>query len=427
MEKLQPSSLVGPRTYFIDFDPRRTRNIRDRRAWKTHVLRRIKTLLLAKRSVVCAASHLRSPLVYDFLRENPCLLEQGLLIPALRSDMQGVLDYVTSRRPLAREMRAFYADTIQEVVCWIHEPNATRFRDSLVHALKDDKSLLRVNIHGVPSQVLMDIAGRLRNTDLLTRGLLHGIIAPLETPLRRSLGRFADLVYYCSGARAVNCETAISETCYVDFSIPALLGKQSSLSEEAIFWKIFVEQTLESLNLPAIPWESLDLLSLPEIIEARTPILEAGFCERYDAMLKQAMEPVGNTLIQLALSAEILLKLRDTIASSVRSVVLSQREAFIAGQERRMRGRALRSSTALGIGLLGMLPVVGAGFGAVGSAMAGRELCLTIQEARRTSDATKARQLAIKKVISASDFQDKSILYDMVRYLGNIIGAGLWT
>ena len=352
MERLQPSSLIGPRAYFVDFDPRRTRNIRDSRVWKTHISRKIKTLLLTKRSVVCAASHLRSPLVYGFLRENPCLLERKLLIPALRSDMQGVSDYVTSRKPLAREMRAFYADTIQEVVCWAHEPNATSFRNSLVNALENDKSILRVNIHGVPPQVLTDIADRLRNADLLSRGLLHDVIDPLETPLRRLLGRFADLVYYCSGAHTVNCETAISETCYIDFSIPTLLGKQSSLSEEAVFWKIFVEQTLESLNLPAIPWESLDLLSLQDVIEARTPILEASFCERYDAMLEQAMGPVGKSLNQLTLSAENLLNLRDTIASSVRSVVLSQREAFLAGMEQRIRGRVFRSSAALGLGLL---------------------------------------------------------------------------
>lgn len=93
--RIQPQSLIGSRVYFVDFDHRRIKNIRNHKTWENHISRKFKTILLSKRSIVCAASHLKSPLVYGFIRKNSFLLEQGLLIPALRSDIEEVSDYIT--------------------------------------------------------------------------------------------------------------------------------------------------------------------------------------------------------------------------------------------------------------------------------------------------------------------------------------------
>ena len=76
---------------------------------------------------------------------------------------------------------------------------------------------------------------------------------------------------------------------------------------------------------------------------------------------------------------------------------------------------------------VGMLPIVGVGFGAVESTKAGRELILTIQESKRARDRARAREYAIERVIKESEFYDKSLLFEIVAYLRNVLAAGLVT
>ena len=70
------SQLKGPRAYFTDWNRGNlARNLATPNA-HSQVLRKLKALLLTKRSIVFAASDLASPIAIDILFQNPELLDR---------------------------------------------------------------------------------------------------------------------------------------------------------------------------------------------------------------------------------------------------------------------------------------------------------------------------------------------------------------
>ena len=60
----------------------------DRKAYRREVERRLRIILLTKKTVVCATSHLTYKFAYDLLRVNPVLLDETMMIPALWRDKE---------------------------------------------------------------------------------------------------------------------------------------------------------------------------------------------------------------------------------------------------------------------------------------------------------------------------------------------------
>lgn len=85
--QIQPSELIGPRSYFTDFDPRDTNF--DLQA----VERKLKLQLLTKDKVIIAASSLFHQTGFLFWKNHNALittLEEGIVIPALRNQFGNV-------------------------------------------------------------------------------------------------------------------------------------------------------------------------------------------------------------------------------------------------------------------------------------------------------------------------------------------------
>lgn len=424
MKLLSPKVIRGPKVYFVEFDPQKTRTVRDRNAWKIKISRRLKTLLLTKRVIVCGASHLNSRLVFEFFKENPFLFEAALLIPALRSDRSDIGGCISISGRIGEEMRHFYRDTISQVVTWEHEFNATGFKNGIVTALTDDKSILRRNLGFVEKENPEEVARRLMDFEYLSRDGLKRSMSFLDPRSRRVIGKFANLIYYLSGSRTVDCETALKNVDYLDFSIADVVKRKTHLSEDAVFWKIFIELVFESLNLPPVPEESLDLLSFEEIANIRIPIQDSKFCEEYERMLSYALDCTKHkNTTSLANSAEQLLRLRNSIHTTFKEALELQKEAFIRSRQQRNRGKVVSSAISFGVGLAGLIPGIGTAFGLVGAAQAGRELYVNIEQAITYNEILKQRERALNQIIEQSSFSEKHILFDFVGLLCQIIAT----
>jgi len=424
MKLISPSSFSGPRAYIVDFDPQKTRYIRNTETWSTALTRRLKVLLLTKKVIVCAGSHLNSQHVFRFLSNNPFLLTEGLVVPALRSDTTQVEDYITARGRMGKEMREFYRENISVVASWHHKPASDDFKNGIIRALRDSGSILRRKLADSQQQAFLDLSDRLQDTDLLSRRDLRGSLQVFDRQTRRMITRFGNLVYYVSGARAVNCETALSSIDYIDFSIGDVLQRKTNLTEEEVFWKYFIELVYHSLGVPPIPQESIDALSFEEIARLRAPLQQAGFYEEYDRILRKALDRVNVTTREsLVTSAQDVLEIRDSIAATYGECIESQKQAFFESRQGRHRAKCVVSLMSFGLGLASLIPVVGCPFGIAATATAGRELYMNVLQRRSFENKPSRLETAIRKIIEQASFSDKHLLYDMVVFLGEVVST----
>jgi hypothetical protein len=70
MRRTNPLELCGPRAYFTAFDPKIVARSGDSSELRLQCERKLKLLLLLKSRVVCAASHLSSPIAHAIFRAN---------------------------------------------------------------------------------------------------------------------------------------------------------------------------------------------------------------------------------------------------------------------------------------------------------------------------------------------------------------------
>ena len=345
MERIEPGTFFGPRTYFTHFDYRivaRTRN-RDRLA--KLIERRLKILLLTKSTVVCAASHLTSSFTFDIFRHNPVLLEESLIVPALRRDKESLDDLWDKKRTpkkLKAEMLGFYRGEVRKVVNWDLVDNSKWFRDSMLSQVTESKSVLRRNLLGLSGEQIRSLTDSIAGKELLEREQLEAVSNGWSLAQRRALLNFRDLLYHISGARVVNAESALPQENYIDYSLSDVEHHRIILSDWEVFWKLFVELAFESFNKYVVPVELLDALTFDDVLALRKVIDNSDFREKYDALIQEAIcsvVPTGQAT--LLYTAEQLLAIRDKVAAFFRAVFEKELQAFL-------RRKAVSSAGELG-------------------------------------------------------------------------------
>ena len=121
--------------------------------------------------------------------------------------------------------------------------------------------------------------------DLSVQGVIDQYAAFMPEKAKSVLKSYRSLLYHMSGARVVHSESFLPQENLVDCDV-LTAGDRSRLSEDAIFFKIFVEQALATLGRKQIPIEVLDQISLPEILTLRSVYGSSGFIEHYDKMIE---------------------------------------------------------------------------------------------------------------------------------------------
>ena len=239
--RISPSDLKGPRAYFTDWNKRSSSSNMNDEQFKHTVFRKLKALILTKRNVVFAASDLNSSIAFQILNQNPELLDKGILLPALRSD-RGSLEDVSSDPAV----RSFVLDRSVTAVSWSLEENVDWFRSRFVEELSVSNSVIRTRlIELCPSFDHSSLVVALSVNGQSIQDVVDQHANFLPAVAKTMLLNYRGLLYHMSGARVVHSESFLPQENLVDCDVLAD-GIRDRLSEETIFFKVFVEQALRT-------------------------------------------------------------------------------------------------------------------------------------------------------------------------------------
>lgn len=324
MKSIEANSLSGARAYFTGFDRHIIRKLnRSDAVLRKDIERDLKMLLLTKQQLVSGASTLTSTeFAYDLLRENPVLLSNNLILPALEAQKDSPLYYLDrAKEDVSAEkllqMRAFYERMYTDAVRWKLDDNAGWFKQKFIAGLTDTKGVLLRNLSKISKKELALITDKITSAEVLDKPLIEEVAIGLPAAEAEALRNFRDLLYQMSGARVVNCESILPQENYTDYSLADMSNRKTILSEGQIFWKLFIELFFETINKPKLPVQILDLLTFEDVVEIRKPLLQSSFTEDYNAVIRAAVQNTDRLEPkQLLMSMEELLSIRERLVVS---------------------------------------------------------------------------------------------------------------
>lgn len=362
MERINPANFYGPRAYFTDFDYKIVRLKHNKEAYRREVERKLKIILLTKNIVVCAASHLTHEFAYDLFKDNPILLNNEMVIPALREDKGHVIDYVGEQKitkSLKEDMRAFYKENVNKVVKWELVDNSVWFKENLIKELKNENSVIRRNLINISNGILSSIIGKLESQQVLSREFIIKAISDLPKSEQKILLNLVNLIYHISGARVVNCESALPQENYIDYSLADISRRKTILSETQIFWKIFLELAFETMLKENVPVELLDILTFEDIYYLRKPIEKSSFRERYDDLIRKSIQIIKkNNPDDLLFDMNELLKIKENISASFKEIFEIELYKILKKKHLEHTKKLQKSALSVGIGLAGFIPCI---------------------------------------------------------------------
>jgi len=447
MKRIDPVNFQGPRAYFTDFDYKIVRFKHYKEAYRKEVERRLKIILLTKNTVVCAASHITHEFAYNIFKDNPVLLTKGMILPALRRDIEHITDYfeegAPGKYPLAQDlgieshlketMVDFYRDHVNEVVDWELIENAAWFRERLLKALNDEHSVIRRNLIDLPKWKLDALISEIEKNDILTRELVLKGMSKWTSREQKILLNFVNLVYHMSGARVVNCETALPQESYIDYSLTDFSKHRAMLSDTQVFLKIFFELAFEILYRDILPVELLDTLSFEDIYYLRKPLQSSSFCKKYDELIQSSIRILRNTevesdkiLYDIEKPLEILEKISKTFEEAFR-----QELAEFVKKKRKETTKELRKSTlSLGLGAAGFVPYVSIIATPLSLLTSSREFFVNLNQCfksrKETKDYTsylKSKEKILHRMIEKYPVSERSALLDALDLLTSVVSV----
>lgn len=311
MKFIDPTNLKIPRAYFTEFD----RVTYSQVAWTTkdvveiklNLERKVKLLGLIKGVVIIATSHLfESELAQEFIRENPIVLKEGIILPALISKYKNFSDFLSAKREESKEreqylskdkdeINSLLSNCVDSVVKWDVQLTTKWFKQRLLQDLVDERSVLRFNLSTVPPLLIEDVASHICELESPSRGELYNIAKNSGNKvLWTRLCDYTDFVYYLSGALAVNSEGILPQENLIDFSIVDLVRRKTKLSDYEIFYRVFLN-IIKDRTQKFFPVEILDMLTFEDIIELRKSLLHSGFVEKYNVLMEKTKQRVEIT------------------------------------------------------------------------------------------------------------------------------------
>lgn len=342
MKFIEPTDLEIPRVYFTEFDRVTYVNIewtaKEVEEIKRNLKRKVKLLSLIKGVVIIATSDLfKSELSNEFIRENPILLEEGIILPALISKYTNFSDFLSAKREESKERKLYLRNdkdeintllskSVEAVVRWDGDLATKWFKQRLLQDLEDERSVLRFNLPAVPMSLIADVVSRIRELESPSRLEIYKIARNSgDKILWTRLCDYTEFIYYLSGAHAVNSEGVLPQENLIDFSIADLASGKTKLSDYEIFYRIFIS-IIKDKTQKFFPVEILDLLTFEDIVELRNTLLHSGFVNKYNRLLEKTKQRVEITdTEQLILSVdelsqfenELHLIFTDTVATEV--------------------------------------------------------------------------------------------------------------
>jgi|AntAceMinimDraft_17_1070374.scaffolds.fasta_scaffold08201_1 hypothetical protein len=427
MERILPNTFLGPRAYFTSFDYRIVKRTSNLDRLRTEVERKLKILLLLKSKIVCAASHLTSEFTYNIFKDNPYLINQGYILPAFRADKTDISELFVKKRLKNKDsVIKFYRDNIKQTVKWDLVDNSAWFKNQFVMELKDENSLIKRQLKNVSNDEIQNIINEIESVDIFSRELIDSIAKNFTRNDRALLLNFRDLIYHMSGARVVNCESALPQENYIDYDLADLSHNRTKLSDEQILWKLYFEMALETLHKKMIPIEILDILSFQDILTIRKPLLEAGFQERYDSLINKIILGMQSQSSKLLFNIneleQIRIKLKETF-DIIFEEELSQFQKKLVKSDIKELGNV---SSSVALGILGFIPGIGSIASALSVLKDSPSLIFNIGQSYTSlkslsnfEDYISKREKILREKILMANISDKSLMLEAVQHLTN--------
>jgi hypothetical protein len=447
MERINPASFYGPRAYFTDFDYRIMPFKRDKEVYRREVERRLKILLLTKNTVRCAASHMVNEFAYNLFKDNPILLTEKMIIPGLRKDLEHITDYLDEKtsagkyaprkfriaNDLKEEMKIFYREYVNKVVDWELMENTTWFRATILKALKDENSVIRRNLPSLSKGKLDSLLSEIERGEILSRGIILESISTWSKREKRILLNFVNLIYHMSGARVTNCESALPQENYIDYSLTDFSEHRVALSDTQIFLKIFFELAFETLSKHPLPVELLDLLSFEDINHLRKPIEKSLFRKKYDELIQKSVQVIRKSETDpedVVYDIEEPLEILEQVSKTFDEIFKQELPEFLKRKHKETTKELQKTTLSLGLGVAGLIPYVGSVATTFSLLQSSCETFVNLNQSLRSKREIHNRDLYLKnkervlrQLIEKYPISEKSALLDTLDLLVNTIST----
>lgn len=360
MQSFSPEDLPAHRTFFTEFD--RVKNVVDIsiESADANMLRKLKLLLLTKSHVIIAASQLlESAQAHRLVLMYPDLITSGAVVASMKSIHPSTRQFLEEKRDsegierpgfLSSEAMevAELVDTSGSAVRWKLEAMSDWFRDRLVADLRDENGLLHATAQRQRILLPMGVAAALEAEKGLSRDRVRDLVSTAGFDDAEFLvGAYADFLYYLSGARTTDSLGVLPQDNFLDFTFSELLGRSSSMSEDEVFFKIFID-TVKAKTETVFPEKFLDALSVENTLELREIGLQRGFIDGYNSIQMKTKEALNlRDKERLILLLQELDELEQGMYASFSSAL--DRELTSRAREARQRagGRTLKTITSM--------------------------------------------------------------------------------
>ena len=218
MKKINIEEVRGLKVYFTEADNLGQRLYMVR---KSDLTVKLKLWLLLSDHIMLAGSHIfESALTSGILKENPLLLETGVIIPDLRDECQDFSDFVRLKQEEGdlgfqknsqklMEMADFLNGHTRQAVLWTTHSVQESFRDTLVKDLLDKDSILRYQLVGVNIDSLQRLVCELNKVVLFSRKAISDLAEMYLGQKKAVLIKYANILYYLEGAAHLKSEPVL--------------------------------------------------------------------------------------------------------------------------------------------------------------------------------------------------------------------------
>lgn len=294
MKRISTSTLTGNKVYFTEADSFSQINYN---VSNYELLTKIKLSLILSDYVILAANHIfESKITLNVLKENSILLESGIVIPDLRDECRDFFDFIEIEKEQGdlpklyrrkeqqfKDIAFFLHDHVPQVVLWAAAPTSTEFRQTLVNDLLSKDSPLRKKLIGIRKDLLAKLVWEIGNTTFLTREKISILSGRYLSNKKGVLERYADVMYYLSGAAHLESEPVIHPSA-VNWCVEKFFNISNALKARSGEHEAF-HSLLDKLTIST---SVLDRLPVSELIRFREEDLAKRFRCKWHKIIEQA-------------------------------------------------------------------------------------------------------------------------------------------
>lgn len=430
-KNLEATDFSGARAYFTDLDHRIIDISLKQDNYEKNLERKLKTLLLTKNTVSLGATHLATEFAFNFFKKNPILLNEGLITPALRRDRNDFSELFNNKNvpeDKQNELVDFYHDNVKQVVRWDLNKNSDWFKETLLKDLNNKGSVLRNNLK-LNEIEIKTLSQKISEEKNLSRETIDFFIDVFSEEKKIIFRNYRELLYSISGARIVNCESALPQENYINYSLTNIKKRQTLLNEHQIFRKFFLELTFESIKNKPLNIELLDYLNFNDIIELRQIFDNTEFKDRYNSLIQDTIKLIEKDNDDSLFNITELMSIRSELQKNFKNVIDKEIVHFFEKLKAKKKIantiNFTKGTFSIGIGVAGIFnpiaSIIGVAFDSPAYLMNSFKVLKNNTDIKNENQYIKEKQKILNTIVDRNDFKDKTLLTDYLSTITNYV------